>query len=81
LGLVRAHARQLKRAQGAAQRAALDAAERGIELAGETAAFAVISLGQVDELKVEAEGPSELVGGGVGEGLDVLEGAGEVVLR
>jgi hypothetical protein len=31
---------------------------------GETAAFAVIGLGKVDELEVEAEGAGELIGGG-----------------
>ncbi len=58
-------------AEGSAQVAALG---RGVlvELGGETAALAVVGLGEVDELEVKAEGAGELVGGGevVGVGVD-----------
>ena len=57
-------------AEGAAQVAALDAlgGALSVELVGETAALAVVGLGEVDELEVEAEGAGELVGGGKVEG-------------
>jgi hypothetical protein len=51
-----------------------------VELGGETAALAVIGLGEVDELEVEAEGTGELVSGGevVGVAVDSGEGLIEV---
>jgi hypothetical protein len=51
-----------------------------VELGGETAALAVVGLGEVDELEVEAEGSGELVGGSqiVGVAVDSGEGLIEV---
>ena len=65
-----------KTAESSAKVAALDGAGRGcglIELQREAAAFAVVGLGEVDELEVEAEGAGELVGGGEVEGVDTGE--------
>src|SRR5258708_25306450 len=51
-----------------------------LELVGEPAALAVVGLGEVDELEVEAEGAGELIGGGevVGVRMDAGEGLLEV---
>ena len=75
-GMVGADAGLAHASEGPAQVATLYCACRGNALAklmGETTAFAVIGLGQVDELEVEAEGPGELVGGGKVEGADASE--------
>ena len=56
-----------KTAKSSAQIAALNWAGRTrvlVELQGETAAFAVVRLGEVDELEVKPEGSCELIGGG-----------------
>ncbi len=62
-------------AEGAAQVAALG---RGVlvELGGETAALAVVGLGEVDELEVKTEGSGELVGSGGVVGVTVDSGEG-----
>ena len=76
VGFVGADARLAQAAKGAAQIAALDRAggrSAFAELVRETAALAMIGLGEVDELEVEAEGPRELVGGGKIEGADAGE--------
>src|SRR5271156_1949200 len=69
-----------KTAKGSAKIAALDGAGRGcglIELQREAAALAVVGLGGVDELEVEAEGAGELVRSGEVGGVD----AGECLLQ
>ena len=43
------------------------------KLVGETAALAMVGLGEVDEFEVEAEGPGELVSGWKVEGADAVE--------
>jgi hypothetical protein len=67
-----------KAAEGSAKVSALRRCSALIELEGEAAAFAVIGLGEVDELEVEAEGAGELVGGGKVEGVDAGESLLEV---
>jgi hypothetical protein len=65
-------------AEGSAEVAAL---RRNIfvELGGETAALAVVGLGEVDELEIEAESSGELVGGG--EVVGVAVDAGESLIE
>jgi hypothetical protein len=58
--------------ESSAQRAALGYGG-GVELTGETAAFAVIGLGEIDEFEIEGEGASELIGGGQAEAFDTTE--------
>ena len=73
-GLVAGVSGQAESTERSAKAAALGCGF-GRELGGETAAFAVIGLGEIDELEVEGEGAGEVVGAGEvsGEGVDGLE--------
>jgi hypothetical protein len=50
-----------------------------IQLKGETATFAMVGFSKVNEFEVEAEGASELVGGGQVEGVNACESLLKVV--
>jgi hypothetical protein len=65
-----------KTAESSAKVAALDGAGRGcglIELQREPSALAMVGLGEVDELEIEAEGAGELIGGGELESVNARE--------